>query len=273
MMIVESGVRPAACRYASVVAAVAFWACQPSPGPAVHSDSAVLASIMRDTANLEQADRGPEMDALNRALGLIGIPYDSRLATDTQTCLTRGSELAGPGPISCEVANRAPPVVLRMVTDSGQPEKLEVLQGAAAVQSFDLLEFERPRPESPALYAEDLDGDGVREIVLQKFAGATGNRGYGVWRVDTATHRIALDSAMSTFTSMLRIRGRPCVMGGWNMSAYEHTSVIRCYVKGRWQDVWSTETGLDSSHALVRTATVRLNGVEHVIRHDTIRVP
>jgi hypothetical protein len=238
------------------------------------TQDSLVADLARDSSIIEQADRAPDTPALSRMLDRIGIPFQERLANTDVDCLVRGKQAISSFSVSCRICDGAEPLRLHVVADSSGYDELQVLDGGQIAQRIDLAEFERPDSAAAALYAEDLDGDGAREVIMQRFAGATGNTGFTVWRSDLAGPRLVEDSAMSQMSDLVRFPGRPCIYQSWNTSAYDHVSVIECYLDKKWKAVWETSTvWLRTSNAVARELKLMVGDTLRVIRADTVPNP
>lgn len=249
-------------------------ACQPRESPNTTKPDDLVAELARDTTIIEQPEHAPDIAELGRLLERIGIPYDQRLADTATDCTLTGKQALSLPTASCRIRSDAEPMGLRIVSDSSGYRELQVLDGAAIAQRIDLTDFERPDLATRAFYAEDLDGDRAREVIMQRFAGATGNTGFTVWRADPAAHRLTPDSAMSAMAGLQRMPGRPCVLEGWNTSAYDHVSLIECYLDKRWSTVWQTSTeSIRAGNAIVRQLRVRVRDSLRLIRADTLSIP
>ncbi|HJQ11047.1 MAG TPA: hypothetical protein VJ840_08450 [Gemmatimonadaceae bacterium] len=234
----------------------------------------LVAQLAQDTTIIEQSDRSPDTDALSRLLERIGIPFDQRLARSERDCLVTGKHALSSPTVSCGIREGAEPAKLHIVADSTGFNELQVLNGAQVVQHIDLAEFERPDSAAAALYAEDLDGDGAREVIMQRFAGATGNTGFTVWRADPVAHHLTPDSAMTAMAGLIRMPGRPCVLQSWNTSAYDHVSMIECYLDKQWKKVWVTSTeAIRASNRIARQLEVLVRDTLRLIRADTVTSP
>jgi hypothetical protein len=261
-------------RYIAAFAVTASLACQGRGSSRRANQFDLIAELAHDTTIIEQPDRAPDMEALTRLLDRIGIHFDQRLAGTETDCLVKGKQALSSPTVSCRIRAGGEPLVLHIVADTTGYEELQVLNGDKIAQHIDLTEFERPDSAAPALYAEDLDGDEAREVIMQRFAGATGNTGFTVWRADPIAHHLAPDSAMSTMTGIIRMPGRPCVYQSWNMSARDHASLIECYLHKQWKQVWESST--DASRApsgIVRELRVMLRDTLRLIRVDTLPKP
>jgi len=252
----------------------AVLACRVRNEPSTTKSDDLVAELARDTTIIEQSDRAPDTAALGRLLERIGIPFEERLARTDMDCVLTGKQALSSATVSCRIRTGVEPLRLQIVADSSGYQELHVLDGTEIAQRIDLSEFERPDSGARALYAEDLDGDGAREVVMQRFAGATGNTGFTVWRADPAAHRLTGDSAMSAMTGLMRMPGRPCVLEGWNTSVYDHVSLIECYLGKRWQTVWETSAeAIRARKAIARQLKVRVRDTLRLISADTLSVP
>jgi len=257
-------------RVVSAIAIGVSLACQGPGSTPNHADADLIAELARDTTIIEQSDRSPDMAALTRLLDRLGIHSDQRLARDEADCVVKGKQAMSSPTVSCRIRAGAEPLRLHIVADSTGYQELQVLNGDSVMQRIDLIDFERPDSAAYALYAEDLDGDESREVIMQRFAGATGNTGFTVWRADPAARRLTEDSAMSAMTRLIRVPGRPCVYEAWNTSVYDHASLIECYLDKKWKQVWESST--DASRVpnrIVRQLQVMVRDTLRLIRADT----
>jgi hypothetical protein len=108
---------------------------------------------------------------------------------------------------------------------------------------------EMPLPyHTDVLRLIDLDADGHRDVLVGRFWGATGNRGYEIWRFDPAVHRFTADSAMSDMWNPAPIPGRSCISTSSNSSARDYGIGVYCLHAGRWtldsveQNTWQRES-------------------------------
>jgi hypothetical protein len=131
-------------------------------------------------------------------------------------------------------------VVVR--ADSASPHVLQVLHRDR--------DAEMPLPyHSDVLRAIDLDADGHRDIAVGRFWGATGNRGYEIWRYDPVARRFVVDSALSQIWNPNPVRGRACVSSTSNSSARDDEMGMYCLRSGRWiLDSAESNTWIRDSH-------------------------
>ncbi len=120
-------------------------------------------------------------------------------------------------------------------------------------------EAEMPLPfHTDVLRALDLDADGHRDLVVGKFWGATGNRGYDVWRYAPAIRRFVADSALSAMWNLEPIRGRPCVRTSSNSSARDDATGVYCLRDRRWTlDSLEQNTWMRERHAVTHDVFAR----------------
>lgn len=261
-------------RYVAAIGIATIMACQSRQASQSTKPDALIAELARDTTIVEQPDRTPDSAALNRLLDRIGIPFEQRLARNDLDCVTTGKQALDSPTVSCRIRDGVESLKLHIVADSSGYEELQVLKGNQVAQRIDLTDFERPDSTAPALFAEDLDGDGAREVIMRRFTGATGNTGFTVWRADPSAHRLTADSAMSSMTGVIRMPGRPCVFQSWNTSVYDHVSVIECYIAKHWKPVWQSSTeSMRNRTAIVRQLKVMVRDTLRLIRADTLPEP
>jgi hypothetical protein len=123
-------------------------------------------------------------------------------------------------------------------------------------------------------FALDYDGDGYRDLALLSFWGATGNRGYQIYRFDSTSSRFVHDSVLSAEGNPEPEPGRRCVrshsVGG--MAGGIRREATHCRIGDRWlmtrledQD-WN-----DSLGAFIRVVHQRRGDSLIVVRVDTTR--
>jgi len=157
---------------------------------------------------------------------------------------------------ACEIR---PAVDLRLIpfADSAHPaiDSVLVFGPSDSARSAQVLhrvpgESEAPMPyHTDVLRTIDLDADGWRDLLVGKFWGATGNRGYDVWRYDPASHRFVADSVLSELWNPGPVPGRPCVTTWSNSSARDDGMGVYCLHAGRWRldsavtQTWNRDSG------------------------------
>ena len=110
---------------------------------------------------------------------------------------------------------------------------------------------------SETLNAFDLDADGYRDILVGKFWGATGNRGYDAWRFDPSTRRFVADTALSAMWNPNPIAGRRCVSTS-NTSARDDGMGVHCLHDGQWRlnsietNTWNRDSNSVTHEVIVR---------------------
>lgn len=125
---------------------------------------------------------------------------------------------------------------------------------------------------APSLVAQDLDGDGNRDLMLLSWWGATGNRGYLAWRFDVASDGFV---AIPGFEELCRPEvepGKPCVR---THSVGGHAGMIFtrqrwCWREGRLELVWSQVQDADDDDGHVRVTSELRDGVMVEIDRRTV---
>jgi len=155
---------------------------------------------------------------------------------------------------------------------------LPELDSAPALQVLhrELAEAEMPLSRvTDVLRTIDLDADGWRDILVGKFWGATGNRGYDVWRFDRAARRFVADTALSQMWDPLPIPGRPCVATHSHTSVLDDSRGVHCLDAGRWRlDSAEVNTWQRRTHTVVHEVFARrgdsLVSVQRTTRPDSL---
>lgn len=176
----------------------------------------------------------------------------------------------------CEID---PSLVLRIAVlgDSAPPSLDSVVvrtdsTPARIVQVFPRgAEAEVPLPSHrDLLRAIDLDADGHRDLLVGKFWGATGNRGYDVWRFDPRTRRFFVDTAFTGMWNPDPIAGRPCVSTWSNSSARDDEMAVFCLHAGRWiLDSLESNTWQRTTHRVEHTIMARRRDSLVVLQRET----
>jgi hypothetical protein len=135
---------------------------------------------------------------------------------------------------------------------------------------------EPPPRGYPFIATQDFDGDGLRELKLLSFWGATGNVGWNIWRRDTASARFIPDPDLMAMINPQPLRDAPCVRtwGGGGMAARIYTATVHCNDTGQWIQRWYEHQEWDDANRFfLRTLRVRLPGQDSLVflRTDTVR--
>ena len=167
---------------------------------------------------------------------------------------------------------------LRLVGDTIYPslDSIVVLPEGESAEVVQVLHRERGEAEMPLPYHTDvlstfdLDADGHRDLLVGKFWGATGNRGYDVWRFDPAARRFVADSALSKMWNPSPIAGRPCVSTSSNSSARDSGRGVYCLHDGAWRlDSAETNTWNRDSNSVTRSVMVRRGDSLVLLKSET----
>ena len=132
---------------------------------------------------------------------------------------------------------------LRLLGDTASPslDSVLVLPEGESTNALQVLHRESGDAEMPLPYHTgilstiDLDADGYRDLLVGKFWGATGNRGYDVWRFDPAARRFVADGELSKLWNPSPIAGRRCVSTSSNSSARDDGMGVYCMHDGKWR--------------------------------------
>jgi hypothetical protein len=255
---------------------------RPSTADASRTPDSLLAALALDTTIIETEIGAPSDSAISPLLTRLGFPLTQKLVSRGTGCELRGFEkrsdtLSSSPRVRCHMRGDDADVVIQAeVSPEGYAERLLVRDTAdSAREPLQTIELDLTEPFKPGelnLYTEDFDGDGVRELLVRNFEGATGNFGYEAWRFDTTSRRFAKDTLISKMASPRHLAGRPCVRESWNSSVHDQSGVVECFRAGRWVDVWHSETHYDEKSKVVRrTLSVRIGDSLHVVRSDTLR--
>lgn len=145
-----------------------------------------------------------------------------------------------------------------------------------AVQELNGVQFLPAR--TPFLVAQDLDFDGVRELKVMAWAGATGNRGWSIHRFDKAAHRLVVDSVLVAVgdPQPLNARGFRCLRSS---SKGGHAGMIRifniyCWNGARLANVFRVSQDFESAAKMyVRRTWAQTRGVDTLVLMRTVRFP
>lgn len=208
----------------------------------------------------------------------VCTPLDSTKAATPESAVT---ETVHPnGRFRCELGGGLRYTVA-LVVDTSEIDfplitGLRVLDDRPDVGQLSAITAEPPPRGYPFLATQDFDGDGLRELKLLSFWGATGNVGWNIWRRDTATARFIPDPDLMAMTNPLPVRGAPCVRtwSGGGMAARIYTATIACNDSGTWIQRWYEHQEWDQANRFfVRSLRVRLPGQDSLtfLRTDTVR--
>jgi hypothetical protein len=249
---------------------------------AAASPESLLAALASDTTIIETERGAPSTEAISGLLTRLGIPVDSKLASVGRGCELRGFDkksdtLSSAPRVRCHMRGDDADVVIEAaVSPEGYAERLFVRDPGAdstrePLQTIELDVAEPFRPDRVNLFTEDFDSDGVRELLVASFEGATGNFGYQAWRYDTTSRHFSRDSSISAMASPVHMAGRPCVRQSWNSSVDDHSGLVECFRTGRWVTMWRSGTHSDQKSRVVRRyLEVRVGDSLRVVRSDTL---
>jgi hypothetical protein len=279
---------------------VALAACGPERPPVASSDSvssdsvsavsthaafspeSLLAALAADTTIVETETGTPSSETISALLTRLGVPVDPKPASGGRGCELRGFEkqsdtLSSAPRVRCHMRGGDADVVIEAaVSPEGYAERLFVRDPGmdSTREPLQTIELDLPEPfrsNRVNLFTEDFDADGLRELLVASFEGATGNFGYQAWRYDVASRHFSRDSSISAMASPVHLTGRPCVRQSWNTSAYDHSGLVECFRAGRWVTMWRSGTRSDPKSKVVRRyLEVRVGDSLRVVRSDTL---
>jgi hypothetical protein len=254
-----------------------------SASNAPHSLDSLLAVLALDTTIIESKHGAPSDIALGALLTRLGFPRDEKHESPGSGCELRGFQkksdtLSSLSRVHCHMRGDDADVDLdAVVSPEGYAERLYVREPDTysirePLQTIELDLTEPFKPGELNLYTEDFDGDGVRELLVRNFEGATGNFGYEAWRFEPTSRRFTKDTVISKMGSPVHMAGRPCVRESWNSSIHDQSGWVECFSGGRWVIVWHSETHSDEKSMVVRRSlSVRIGDSLRVVRSDTLR--
>jgi len=151
---------------------------------------------------------------------------------------------------------------------------LRVLSSSAA---YDLpVTWGEPPPRGfPFLATHDLDFDGVRELKLLVWWGATGNTGWDIFRHDPVSGRLAPDSALTELADPEPLAGVPCLRTGGvgGAAGAIHSLHVHCWAGRRLIRVYAADQS-DAGHGLfIRRGFALRPGADTLVlfRVDSVR--
>lgn len=243
-------------------------AAPPPPDSVRAADASHLAADFDATADGCRQTRGPRPDS--------SIDIGSEAQNAWRRAFARGAEY---------VCTIHPTLALRIVvagdTEPPSLDSLVVLSARDSGPALQLLHRELGDAEMPlshvtdVLRTIDLDADGWRDLLVGKFWGATGNRGYDVWRFDPATRRFVADSALSRMWDLAPMPGRACVRTYFHTSVLDDESGVECLHAGRWRlDSAEANTWQRRAHTVLHEIFARrgdsLVSVQRTTRPDSM---
>ena len=164
-----------------------------SISPVPRAADSLAAALALDTTIIETENASPSDTAIAALLTRLGLPPDPKLAAARTGCelrdVAKKSDTLSSSPrVRCHMRGDDADVVIQAeVSPEGWAERLLVRDAVAdsAREPLQTIELDLTEPFKLGelnLYTEDFDGDGVRELLVRNFEGATGNFGYEVWR-------------------------------------------------------------------------------------------
>lgn len=246
---------------------LALAACRVAPP---RSDSVLAADTVRPVATADATLDGCRQTGGPRPDSSIDIGSAAQDAW--RRTFARGAEY---------VCTIRPSLALRIVVAGDtQPPSLDSLVVRPARDSgpvMQVLHREFAEAEMPLSHVADvvrtidLDADGWRDLLVGKFWGATGNRGYDVWRFDPAARRFVFDSQLSKMWDLAPVPGRPCVTTHFHTSMLDDQSGVHCLHAGKWLlDSAESNTWQRRTHTVLHEIYVR-RGDSLVIAASTVR--
>lgn len=261
------------------------------PSPAI---VAIMAAACAACTPASDADRppagtsGPPLDATRlEALARHDYPLaDSMhacLALDSAVTVQAGAVIAAVRPNAryrCELRDGMG-ITIALLVDTMEIDfpfitGLRVLDDSPENRDLTAMTAEPPPRGFAFLGTQDMDGDGVRELKLLSFWGATGNTGWSFWRRDTLAGRFVADADLIAMIDPEPLLDAPCLRtwSGGGMAARVYTAVVHCNDSGEWIERWLEHQEWDDGNRFfLRSMSARLPGQDSlVLLHvDTVR--
>jgi hypothetical protein len=151
-----------------------------------------------------------------------------------------------------------------LADEDGLPVVLETARPASGVppRQHALEDSERPPEGMDAIVIEDLDGDGLKDLRVLAWWGATGNTGWFAWRFDAEAGDLVAVPGFRELSSPVVDRATRCIrtrqVGGAAGAVFR--SQLWCWRAGKleltWEEVQDFQDG-----ALVRVTRERRDGM------------
>jgi hypothetical protein len=177
--------------------------------------------------------------------------------------------------LACRIRDGRPPARLTLDADTAFDfVKALRVEGLGATQVVTTADGEAPPLWTRYFFALDYDGDGYRDLAVLSFWGATGNRGYTIYRFDSTSSRFVHDSVLSNEGNPEPEPGRRCVrshsVGG--MAGGIRHEATHCWSGDRWLTMRLEDRDWnDSLGAFIREVRQRRGDSLVRVRVDTVR--
>jgi hypothetical protein len=184
-------------------------------------------------------------------------------------------DLRGGARFSCVLRKGRPPIEAR--ADADQDGFVVGVRITASTwerpwsQALDAWSTGRPYIGADVLEVIDYDKDGWGDLRMLDWTGATGNRGYQIFRFDPRRERFVRDSVLSATDGADTLPGPPCVQGFRKNGGRRYDLWTICLERGRWEMVMKeTQDYIPGKPLFLLQRRERRGGRMVVVRSDTL---
>jgi hypothetical protein len=255
---------------------ILFAACSPGEEPAPPREPAPAQDTAFVSLPPEQYDQMARWDFPLGEAASACVPLDSVPVADEETRLTR--PLRDGERFRCVMGTAADLVLqIRVEMLDSANSSVRGLRVHAESGEYDVeTTWSEPPPRGfPFLATHDLDFDGIRELKLLVWWGATGNTGWEVFRMDRGTGRLVLDSALTALSDPEPLAGAPCLRTGGvgGAAGAIHSLDVYCWAGRRLIHAYAADQADAGGGLFIRRGFALRPGADTLVlfRVDSVR--